>query len=163
MSDTAPQRRKMAKHRADKALSKTRANLGVTFTRWRALVLKRLLQHYLIVKLEKCEFHATTVSFLGSILSPSGMSVDPEKVRAVSEWVQPKSVRQIKQFMGFANFYRRFIRGFSTIAALINDTTKKSSSPFRWTPQADRAFARLKHCLTSSPVTVHADSALPLL
>ncbi len=82
-------------------------------------VLKRLLQHQLYVKAEKCEFHRTTPILLGYIISQDGVSMDDKKVQAVLDWPQPQTVKELQRFLGFANFYhRRFIRNFSSIASL---------------------------------------------
>ena len=76
-------------------------------------VLQRLLENRLYVKAEKCEFHASTVSFLGYIISQDRVEMDPSKVSAVAEWPSPSTRKRLQQFLGFANFYRRFIRGYS--------------------------------------------------
>ena len=71
-------------------------------------VLERLLANHLYVKAEKSLFHADTVSFLGFIIAPGSVQMDPAKVSAVSEWPTPDSRKKVQQFLGFANFYRRF-------------------------------------------------------
>ncbi len=73
------------------------------------LVLQRLLENRLFAKLEKCEFHARSVPFLGFILSPEGIRMDPAKVEAVANWPTPDNRKVVQRFLGFANFYRRFI------------------------------------------------------
>ncbi|KAK3511225.1 hypothetical protein QTP70_033615 [Hemibagrus guttatus] len=72
-------------------------------------VLTRLQRHHLYVKLEKCEFHRATVTFLGYKISHQGVEMDVVKVRAVTEWPAPPTVRELQWFLGFTNFYRRFI------------------------------------------------------
>lgn len=81
-------------------------------------VLQRLIHHHLYAKLEKCEFHLTSVSFLVYIISAEGVTMDERKVTAVQEWPLPQTLKQLQRFLGFANFYRRFIRIFSTLAPL---------------------------------------------
>ena len=88
-----------------------------------AKVLKRLLEHQLYVKAEKSDFHANTVSFLGFIIAPGKVQMDPAKVSAVAEWPTPDSRKKVQQFLGFANFYRRFIRSFREIAAPLHALT----------------------------------------
>jgi len=79
---------------------------------------RKLLENHLFVKLEKCEFHVPKVSFLGYVVSQEGIQMEPTKVSAITNWPQPKSLKQVQRFLGFGNFYRKFIRNFSTIAAL---------------------------------------------
>ncbi len=120
-------------------------------------VLKRLTQHQLYAKLEKCEFHQTSTSFLGYIISQDGVAMDERKVKAVLDWPQPKTVKEIQRFLGFANFYRRFIRSFSTIAAPLTTMTKRNTSKLQWSQEALRAFQELKTHFTSAPILKHPD------
>ncbi|KAJ1036048.1 hypothetical protein NDA18_000195 [Ustilago nuda] len=76
-------------------------------------ILTRLRNHRLFAKLSKCEFHTTMVEFLGYIIKPSGVEMDPEKVRTVKEWPMLESIHDIQRFLGFANFYQRFIAHFA--------------------------------------------------
>uniref|UniRef100_A0A674PMU1 Gypsy retrotransposon integrase-like protein 1 n=1 Tax=Takifugu rubripes TaxID=31033 RepID=A0A674PMU1_TAKRU len=120
------------------------------------LVLQRLLENRLFVKAEKCDFHTTSISFLGFVVARGQLSPDPAKVRAVMEWPTPSSRRQLQQFLGFANFYRRFIRDYSKVAAPLTRLTSTLLS-FRWTPEAETAFNRLKVLFSSSPILTHPD------
>ena len=119
-------------------------------------VLKRLLDNQLYVKAEKSVFHADTVLFLGFIVAPGRVQMDPAKVSAVAEWPTPDSRKKVQQFLGFANFYRRFVRGFSAIAAPLHALTS-TQVPFRWSPEADKAFRELKHRFTSAPILTLPD------
>ncbi|KAI2644146.1 Transposon Tf2-6 polyprotein [Labeo rohita] len=114
-------------------------------------VLKRLLENQLYVKAEKCVFHAKSVLFLGHIISAEGIKADPAKVRAVAEWPTPDSWKALQRFLGFANFYRRFIRNFSLVAAPLTALTSPKI-PFRWNCQAQEAFDVLKSRFISAPV-----------
>ena len=91
-------------------------------------VLNRLPEHQLYVKAEKSVFHAETVSFLGFIVAPGRVQMDPAKVSTVAEWPTPDSCKKVQQFLGFANFYRRFVRGFSAIAAPLHALTSTHPS-----------------------------------
>lgn len=119
-------------------------------------VLQRLLENRLFVKLEKCEFHVPSVSFLGYIIAGGQVKMDPAKVRAVLEWPVPGSRKQLQGFLGFSNFYRRFIRNYSRVAAPLTALTS-TARQFRWTPEADVAFQDLKGRFTSAPILVQPD------
>ena len=125
-------------------------------------VLQRLLENKLYVKAEKCEFHASTVSFLGFIVEKGRIRADPEKVRAVTEWPTPTSRKRLQQFLGFANFYRRFIKNYSKIVAPLNKLTS-TLVPFCWNPEAEQAFCKLKHLFTTAPILVHPDPSLQFI
>src|SRR5690606_2532057 len=94
-------------------------------------VLQLLSDAQLQVNSDKCQFHVTTVEFLGYVISPNGISMDPAKVNAITSWPAPNSVRDIQVFLGFANFYRRFIKNFSKIVAPITRLLKKDVA-FVW-------------------------------
>lgn len=119
-------------------------------------VLQRLLENRLYVKAEKSVFHADTISFLGFIVAPGRVQMDPAKISAVAEWPTPDSRKRVQQFLGFANFYRRFIRGFSAIAAPLHALTS-SKVQFQWSPQAETAFQNLKRLFTSAPILTMPD------
>lgn len=120
------------------------------------LVLRRLLENSLFLKAGKCEFHADTVSFLGSIIQQVHLSPDPTKIRAVTEWPPPQARKQLQQFLGLANFYRWFIRNFSKVVALLTELTS-TLHLFAWTERAEVAFAQLKVLFTSAPILSHPD------
>ncbi len=103
-------------------------------------VLKCLLQYQLYAKAEKCEFHQTSTSFLGYIISQKGVAMDDRKVKAVLEWPQPQTIKELQRFLGFANFYRRFIRDFSAIASPLTTMTKRHAARLTWSPESRQAF-----------------------
>lgn len=96
------------------------------------------------------------VSFLGFIVAPGRVQMDPPKISAVAEWPTPDSRKKVQQFLGFANFYRRFIRGFSAIAAPLHALTS-SQVQFHWSPAAETAFQTLKRRFTSAPILTMPD------
>ncbi|KAK3538285.1 hypothetical protein QTP70_034770 [Hemibagrus guttatus] len=126
-------------------------------------VLSRLQRHHLYVKLEKCEFHRTTVTFLGYVISQRGMEMDAVKVRSVTEWPAPTTIRELQRFLGFANFYRRFIRNYSTVAGPLTSLLRGKPKRLSWTDQARAAFQQLKDCFTSAPILRHLDPDLPFV
>ena len=94
--------------------------------RW---VLDQLRKYLLFANLKKCYFHQDEVYFLGYVVSSKSISIEAEKIEVVRKWSEPKSVRDIQVFLGFANFYRRFIQGFSKIAAPLTSMLKTTGSP----------------------------------
>lgn len=125
-------------------------------------VLERLYKNRLFVKAEKCEFHAATVSFLGYIISPGEIKMDPAKVAAVKEWPQPETRKQLQRFLGFANFYKRFIRNYSKIVAPLTALTSTARS-FSWSPEAAQAFQDLKERFTAAPILTQPDPTLQFI
>uniref|UniRef100_A0A4W5KD89 ribonuclease H n=1 Tax=Hucho hucho TaxID=62062 RepID=A0A4W5KD89_9TELE len=107
-------------------------------------VLERLLEHDLYVKAEKCVFSKQAVSFLGYRISTSGVVMECDRITAVRNWPTPTTVKEVQRFLGFANYYRRFIRGFGQVAAPITSLLKGGPARLRWSAEADRAFSRLK-------------------
>ena len=100
------------------------------------------------------------MQFLGHILTPEGMSADPSKVQDVLNWKSPKSVHQIRQFLGLAGYYRRFIPDFSKIAQPMTKLLQKDAK-FVWSPACEGAFQALKEFLTSAPVLAQPDIDKP--
>ncbi|KAL0159211.1 hypothetical protein M9458_042936, partial [Cirrhinus mrigala] len=126
-------------------------------------VLKRLIHHQLYAKEEKCLFHQEKISFLGYVISPEGVAMDETKVNAVRNWPQPKTLKELQRFLGFSNFYRRFIRNFSSVAAPLTSMVKKGSARLSWNPEALQAFHELRRRFSSAPVLKHPDPQLPFL
>jgi hypothetical protein len=103
------------------------------------VVLGRLRAHQLYAKLSKCEFWLEKIAFLGHILTVKGIKVDPSKVEAVSKWKQPSNVTEVRSFLGMAGYYRRFIKGFSSIARPMTGLLKKDNK-FVWTLKCEESF-----------------------
>ena len=116
-------------------------------------VLDALSAANLKVKLSKCSFGQPQTKFLGLIVSDKGISADPAKVAAISSYPLPTDLPSLRSFLGFTVFYRRFIKGYSTIAAPLTSLTRTTVPfPSRLPPAAIAAFHELKSALLSSPV-----------
>ena len=124
------------------------------------LVLQTLREKKLYAKLSKCEFWLSEVKFLGHVVSKDGISVDPHKVEAVLGWEKPKTVMEVRSFLGLAGYYRRFIQGFSQLALPLTRLTRKNQ-PFVWDVDCEKSFLELKSRLTSTPVLVIPNSHKP--
>jgi hypothetical protein len=125
-------------------------------------VLQKLLDNGLYCNLDKCEFGVKEVTFLGYIISPTGISMEPERISTIAEWPVPRSILDIQVFLGFCNFYRRFIKGYSRVTLAITALLRKSSESFQWTPAAQAGFERLKFLFTHAPVLRHFDPTIPI-
>ncbi|KAK3571601.1 hypothetical protein QTP86_015335 [Hemibagrus guttatus] len=123
-------------------------------------VFSRLQQHRLFVKPEKCEFHQTTMSFLGYVITRQGVEMDVTKVQAVTEWPSPSTVKALQHFLVFANFYRRFIRNYSSVAGPLTSLLKGKPRGLAWMDRAQAAYQQLKECFTTAPILRHPDSDL---
>jgi hypothetical protein len=126
------------------------------------LVLQRLREAGLFLKLEKSVFNAEEVPFLGFIISPDGTRMDPSKVDAITSWPEPKSPHDIQVFLGLANFYRRFVKGYSKIVAPLTDLLKKGVK-FHWSKAQKVAFSSLKKAFTTAPILRHFDPSKPAI
>jgi len=115
------------------------------------VVLEKLRTNKLYAKFSKCEFWLEKVTVLGHILTADGVTVDPEKVKVVSNWRQPTNISEIRSFLGLAGYYRRFIEGFSKIARPMTELLKKEKK-FVWIETYERSFQELKRRLTTAAV-----------
>ncbi|MCU1415826.1 MAG: hypothetical protein JWN80_3166, partial [Microbacteriaceae bacterium] len=125
-------------------------------------VLKRLRAGRLYANASKCEFSIKSCDYLGYLVSPSGITMDPAKVKTVTDWPAPNRVVQLQAFLGFANFYRRFIRNYSLIAKPLT-TVAKTGQPLQWGEPQQTAFERLKTAFTTAPVLAHFQPHLPTI
>uniref|UniRef100_A0A670JY26 Gypsy retrotransposon integrase-like protein 1 n=1 Tax=Podarcis muralis TaxID=64176 RepID=A0A670JY26_PODMU len=125
-------------------------------------VLQRLREHRLYAKLEKCQFDMTEVDFLGYKLSDKGLAMDSTKVRSVLDWKSPRNRKEVQKFVGFANFYRKFIKGFAMETAAITDTLSSKKKKFTWTDQAEQSFRRLKRLFASEEQLLHVNPSKPM-
>ncbi|KMQ84832.1 reverse ribonuclease integrase, partial [Lasius niger] len=119
-------------------------------------VFRRLREARLRLNPDKCRFCVERLKYLGHVIDREGIRTDPEKVSAVADWPEPRTVKQVRQFLGMASWYRRFVANFSTIAAPLTRLTKKNA---RWTWGTDEegAFQELKRTLISAPVLACPD------
>ncbi|KAG8474874.1 hypothetical protein CXB51_031596 [Gossypium anomalum] len=121
------------------------------------IVLQVLREKELYAKFSKCEFWLREVTFLGHVVSAEGIKVDPRKIEAILEWKPPRSVSEIQSFLGLAGYYRRFVEGFSVMAAPLTKLIRKGV-PFVWTEKQQEAFEKLKKVLTEAPVLIQPES-----
>ncbi|GJZ16748.1 putative nucleotidyltransferase, ribonuclease H [Tanacetum coccineum] len=114
-------------------------------------ILELLKKEELYAKFSKCEFWINTVKFLGHVIDSSGIHVDPTKIEAVKNWASPTTPSEIRQFLGLAGYYRRFIEGFSKIAKPMTELTQKNQK-FDWGEEHEEAFRLLKQKLCAAPI-----------
>lgn len=147
-------------------------------------VLQRLKEFGLKLSVEKCVFFQTSVRYLGHVVSRDGVQTDPDKIATLTTWPVPKNLKELRSFLGFAGYYRRFVQGFSTIVRPLNELTsgypptqRRSKSttrsqqywnpkePFaeRWTSACQHAFEEIIQKLTTAPVLAFADPRKPYI
>ena len=124
-------------------------------------VLRRLRQAKLYANPKKCTFHTDTVEYLGFLLSPEGLKMDQTKVVTIQAWPEPRNVRDIQSFLGFTNFYRQFINGYSEITQPLTNLCQKAT-PWCFGDTEAAAFRRLKATFTTVPVLCHWAPDLPM-
>ena len=117
------------------------------------------------LSLKKCDFFTTKVKCLGFMVSTNGVAMDQCWVAAIQEWPKPKSYHEVQVFLGFVNFYWRFIHHYSHIAGSLTGLLKGSqkgvkSGPFEWPEAADQAFQRLTNAFSQAPLLKHFDPQL---
>ena len=122
-------------------------------------VFERLRAANLTLKTKKCTFASTQVKVLGHIVSSDVIRPDPEKLAAIKNFPQPKSIKQLQSFLGLANYYRKFIGNFSKIASPLHKLLKHNSK-FKWETDQERAFDSLKTELCGSPVLTQTENRL---
>nr|ABG65937.1 retrotransposon protein, putative, Ty3-gypsy subclass [Oryza sativa Japonica Group] len=120
------------------------------------LALEKLREHQLYAKFSKCEFWLSEVKFLGHVISAGGVAVDPSNVESVTNWKQPKTVSEIRSFLGLAGYYRRFIENFSKIAKPMTRLLQKDVK-YKWSEECAQSFQELKNRLISAPILILPD------
>jgi RNase H-like domain found in reverse transcriptase/Reverse transcriptase (RNA-dependent DNA polymerase) len=123
-------------------------------------VLQALRKAGLQADIHKSEFEVSQVKYLGLIISTKGVQMDPEKIDTIVGWQTPKRVKDVQAFLGFANFYRRFIKNFSLICKPLTATTQKGKL-FKWTQECKEAFQYLKLRFTEAPILQRYDPDKP--
>lgn len=138
-------------------------------------VFARLDQQGLKVKLSKCHFFQKQVKYLGHVVSEQGVATDPDKVAAVREWKQPSHLADLRSFLGFASYYRRFVKGFAKLAAPLHRLVAQLSGPNKkgktpkillssaWDDHCDKAFLALRDGLITAPILAYADFKKPFI
>ena len=137
-----------------RTLEEHNSNLSKVFERIRGAGLR--------LKPRKCNFAKESVEYLGHVVSADGIQTDPQKLRAVNEYPTPSDVKSLRSFLGLASYYRRFVPGFSKVAAPLNALTRKDI-PYIWTPDCQQAFEQLKKLLTSAPLLKYPDFDKPFI
>ena len=127
-------------------------------------VLQTLSDNKLFAQLPKCHFNTDSVEYLGHIVSREGIKPDPKKTEAVKNWPRPQNIKDIRSFLGLANYFRRFIQGYSKIVAPLTNLTKEGTDwrkPGIWTKECEAAFHTVKRHLTEAPVLATPDFSKP--
>ena len=117
-------------------------------------VLRRLRKNGLYASPPKCEWHKDEVEYLGYILTTEGLCMDQKKIQTILDWLEPCKVKDVQSFLGFCNFYRRFIFGYSDIVIPLTGLTQKSSS-WNFDKNCRAAFEKLTEEFTHAPVLTH--------
>ncbi|MBW0553632.1 hypothetical protein O181_093347 [Austropuccinia psidii MF-1] len=125
-------------------------------------VLQGLRENNLLAKASKCVFHASSVEYLGYVVSSKGLKMYSSKVQQSLNWSQPRNIKALQSFLGFANFYFCFIKTYSkkttSLASLLN-----KDSPFIFNEEALRQFQILKEAFNTSPILAHFHPSLPTI
>ncbi|THH05057.1 hypothetical protein EW145_g5083 [Phellinidium pouzarii] len=125
-------------------------------------VLNILQDNDLFLKPEKCVFEVQEVKFLGMIICPDNIHMDPVKLAGIQQWPEPHTVKQLHSFLGFCNFYRRFIPNYSSIAYSLNELTH-TNKPWKWNELQANAFATLKNLFSSQLVLLIPNKTKPFI
>ena len=119
-------------------------------------IFQKLQKAGLQLDIDKCEFFIKEIKYLGLIITPESIKMDQKKLSAVLDWSILQNLKDIQSFLGFANFYKRFIRDFSKMAAPLNALVKKDIL-FHWGPEQQKAFDSFKVVFTTVPILLHYD------
>ena len=125
-------------------------------------VFDRLIGVNMKLKLSKCEFGMSSITYLGHLATREGIAQDPAKTKAIEEWPLPTNVTQLRSFLGLASYYRRFVKNFSRIAFPLHALLHKAA-PYQWTQLCQHAFEELQRRLVTSPILIYPDFTQPFL
>src|SRR5690606_7802766 len=125
-------------------------------------VLKRLQDNKLYCKLEKCQLFAKSLTYLGYVISPEGVAMDPSKTSTIAQWPAPKNKHDVQVFLGFANFYRKFIANFASLALPLTALLKKEAA-FQWDAALEEKFNQLKQAFSNAQLVAHPDNTKPFV
>ena len=124
------------------------------------MVLRKPQAAKLLVKATKCDFHTQKTIFLGCVVSPGQFALEPEKIAAVREWPQPQNVKDVRSFVGYVNYYRKFIKDYGKMIAPLTKLTRNDQS-FQWMDHEQAAFEEIKTAVLSEPVLKDPDPDKP--
>ena len=129
-------------------------------------VFTKLAATGLRLKPSKCEFFKSKVSYLGHIVSKKGIEMDPKKIEAIEKWPIPRTVTEVRSFLGFTNYYRKFIPRYAQVAKPLNqlvsgDNAKMKKAVINWTNEFQEAFEHLKCLCSQTPILAYADYTKP--
>ena len=129
-------------------------------------VFDKLEKAGLKLKPKKCKFFKTKITYLGHIVSANGIETDPKKVKAVRNWTVPKTVTDVRSFLGFTNHYRRFIKSYANVARSLNllvsgENANHKKALIEWTDECQVAFDKLKELCTSTPILAYVNYCKP--
>ena len=131
-------------------------------------VFQKLAKAGLKLKPSKCEFFKSSLKYLGHIVSKDGIATDPHKIEAIRNWPTPKMVTDVRSFTGFTNYYRKFIKGYASIARPLHELTsgengKRKNHRVEWTNHCKESFDTLKAICSECPVLAYADYTKPFV
>ncbi|ESK81884.1 pro-pol protein [Moniliophthora roreri MCA 2997] len=129
---------------------------------WTERLMHCLKKHDLFLKPEKCEFDVTEVIFLGMVIRPGYIAMDPVKLAGIAEWEPPQTVKGVRAFLGFRNFYRKFIGKYAQLTRPLNNLLQKNRK-FDWSQECQIAFDLLKVKFLSEPILVMPDVDKPFI
>lgn len=122
-------------------------------------MLEILRKNQLFVKKSKCSFGQQQLEYLGHVITGDGVKADPKKIQAMVEWPTPKTIKQLRGFLGLTGYYRRFVKGYGDISRPLTQLLKKNS--FSWSEGAETAFQSLKVAMSTTPVLAMPDFTKP--